>query len=96
MPVGGGSIEAVIHPKHGNLRLRLGGEMENRGFVGSEVGRDDGPPIRMGNGPAGDFKRGLGAQLGVPLGNLIGCHIKIIGFVHSKGSVRSNRRSFPR
>jgi len=67
MQVGGGAIVAVINPEHRNISLRLHGEVQNGGFVGAEIRRDDSAAAGLGDGPTHDLQRRLRPQLGIPL-----------------------------
>ena len=58
--VGRRAVVAVVDPEHRNVRLRLRGEVQNDGFVRTEIGRDDGAAAGLRDGPADDFERRLG------------------------------------
>jgi hypothetical protein len=76
MPVRGGLIVAVIDPEHRDTRLGLYRQMENDGFIGPKIRRDDGPAPALGDGPARNLERRTASQLLVPLRDLIGGHDK--------------------
>src|SRR5439155_21273358 len=72
--VGGGAVVAVVHPKHGDVRLNLGAQVQDDGFIGSEVRGNDRAAVGPGDSPAYDFEVSLPTQSGVPLCDLVGIH----------------------
>ena len=70
----GGAVVAVVHPKHGDVRLNLGAQVQDDGFIGSEVRGNDRAAVGPGDSPADDFEGSLPTQSGVPLCDLVGIH----------------------
>jgi hypothetical protein len=48
--------------------------MKNDGFKGAEIRGDDGTPVRLRDGPLHNFEGRFVPQLGVGLGDLVGCN----------------------
>ena len=63
------AVITMIHPKDGDIRLDLHGQMQDGSLVRTKIGRNDRATRRLGHRPTHNFKRGFRAQLGIPTGH---------------------------
>ena len=60
-----GTVVAVVDPQHGDVRLSLHREVQDRGFIGPEIRRNNRAGPREGDGPGDHLEGRLGAQFAV-------------------------------
>lgn len=72
--VGFWEVGAVVDPEDGDVWLCLGGEVEDDGFVGAEVGGDDGAALGACDGPCDELGCGEVLDFGVECVDLLWRH----------------------